>query len=698
MDLAALLDSAATPSPVPPARTPRVSRLTKKDKQLRRSLLKNKARSKYVVGEARRASKRAEVKAQREDKRMNNLLARRPGLLEAVEEVTASSSSLAPVRTPKKKPTVGQLRRAERLKQYKEEKATRLAEKKNNSRPPFLVGVYKLDGKMPARTKTPLSASSTRTKRQTISSAKPEPSAERKLPTRVRRGLFASKSNSGKKRSLLSPCRTMVYSAFVSVPHERSLPGPPTKSLSSITLKNQTKVSQKRQVTNRVNKQRHPVSRSDTGPQNGEGEITPHVEVAPVASPEVEVKEGRSLSKAKSNPDPEPEKIPPQSQAKATVRRRSARIAAAANEQEVSNDHKSGGHCLERKVQKNVVANTPRRRSARISVETTHEDEGGPRSKKSRKPVTASSPAAPRKPRRPSCVAVTPLLSVAEEVEDERREEDVKSGRNDGDAVLLSPLSPERVEKLGGSLKPTTSLTPGLNALNSEKTLLTRSCPARIQCIILCRLLTVKENRRKDGGRPSVVYAFDPLLPLNFNFADAAARDKEGTPSQAEDPEKHSDDFKTPTLSVRKRRRRPSQFSLLLDPLRHDLEFQRGSHSDQRRKKKGQSPFDAEKSFGFDQIIPDDPSSPVHDQLRYVTRRSYLMVWCVQFVGTSTPTHCSTLYMHACMHVCIHAGCSGGVCSDISWTRSFTICLPPFPMQVNKSKQTREGSAPVEDQ
>lgn len=75
--------------------------------------------------------------------------------------------------------------------------------------------------------------------------------------------------------------------------------------------------------------------------------------------------------------------------------------------------------------------------------------------------------------------------------------------------------------------------------------------------------------------------------------------------------------FKTPTLSAARRsaRRRTSQFSGLLAPWREDVTFRRGSTSDKRRKSKGKNAFDLASFFDID-IVPDNPLSPVHAELR----------------------------------------------------------------------------------
>eukprot|EP00095_Tigriopus_kingsejongensis_P002981 maker-scaffold849_size89187-snap-gene-0.17 protein:Tk02981 transcript:maker-scaffold849_size89187-snap-gene-0.17-mRNA-1 annotation:"disks large-associated protein 5" len=79
------------------------------------------------------------------------------------------------------------------------------------------------------------------------------------------------------------------------------------------------------------------------------------------------------------------------------------------------------------------------------------------------------------------------------------------------------------------------------------------------------------------------------------------------------------DGFKTPTPlsgSIKSRRsKRVSEVGGLIDALRHDVIFERGSGSAKRRLKKGLKPYPELNDISFDEI-PSDPFSPFHEVMR----------------------------------------------------------------------------------
>ena len=99
-----------------------------------------------------------------------------------------------------------------------------------------------------------------------------------------------------------------------------------------------------------------------------------------------------------------------------------------------------------------------------------------------------------------------------------------------------------------------------------------------------------------------------------------AQQEGDNAPPLSRDP----DGFLTPSgpatpSSRRKRKQRLSTFSGLLDPLRKDLSFERGSISAKRRAMKRRMAEQGEKTNWKDELfsgIPDDSNSPVHRELR----------------------------------------------------------------------------------
>ena len=82
--------------------------------------------------------------------------------------------------------------------------------------------------------------------------------------------------------------------------------------------------------------------------------------------------------------------------------------------------------------------------------------------------------------------------------------------------------------------------------------------------------------------------------------------------------------FKTPApgsaLKARlnsslRRSARRSEVCSLIDPLRKDIVFERGSASSKRRMRKGKNPFDC---FEIEDLhrIPDDSNSPFYDKMK----------------------------------------------------------------------------------
>lgn len=105
-----------------------------------------------------------------------------------------------------------------------------------------------------------------------------------------------------------------------------------------------------------------------------------------------------------------------------------------------------------------------------------------------------------------------------------------------------------------------------------------------------------------------------PSVVGNFKFT--------ATPKAAElKAPLDKDGFKTPNMrnlgeSMKSRRsKRRSEACTLIDPLRKDVVFQRGSNSAKRRLRKGQDPYVDLQDISFDDV-PADPFSPFHQVMK----------------------------------------------------------------------------------
>jgi hypothetical protein len=85
-------------------------------------------------------------------------------------------------------------------------------------------------------------------------------------------------------------------------------------------------------------------------------------------------------------------------------------------------------------------------------------------------------------------------------------------------------------------------------------------------------------------------------------------------------PKRDADGFATPEVPAHRLRRRTVMQDMLLDPLRHDVLHVRGSTSEKRRaarRRRTGTPARSDWRVDLCDGIPDDESSPVHDQLRW---------------------------------------------------------------------------------
>ncbi|XP_059094683.1 disks large-associated protein 4-like isoform X1 [Tigriopus californicus] len=146
------------------------------------------------------------------------------------------------------------------------------------------------------------------------------------------------------------------------------------------------------------------------------------------------------------------------------------------------------------------------------------------------------------------------------------------------------------------SFLPSTSLTPFIAAMEVSK---------KPDPVVPPPVCTEVSHANFQFLSPSVVGNF------KFTATPKAPLDKDG--------------FKTPNMrslggSIKSRRsKRMSEACGLIDPLRKDVLFQRGSSSAKRRIRKGQDPYVDLKDISFDDV-PADPFSPFHKVMQSRTK------------------------------------------------------------------------------